>query len=205
VHKSQTVIVQDVVRNLIEQRITAAVNCSIKSFDVRHTRDVELRTFAVGDLFVCVSGGGKARLKDCSDVATSETPFPIVSASKFNNGHSGKFSGAMLADCGFTVAKNGSVGHCFYQDAPFDATGDICVLKARVEFKGDLHVLAQFISQNLTTKSYTYTYKLNKQRLMCETLSLPVDADYNIVSIDTLCDSDSVMNSFIENFRINMH
>lgn len=82
-------------------------------------------TFKVSDLFDVVRG----KSEPISDIECESGLTPIVSSSERNNGVSAYSNEPSVHNqkC-LTLAINGSVGACFYQETPFIATADVAVL-----------------------------------------------------------------------------
>ena len=75
-----------------------------------------------------------------------------------------------------TVAYNGSVGWCFYQDKPFFACDDINVLEPKYTMnKWILLFIATVIKHEKSR--YTYGYKWTKERMLQTEIRLPIDQE----------------------------
>jgi len=151
------------------------VESRLCEYSLGHFENMTCAEFSITDLFEFVKGGN-ACIKACKTERSEIHRNYVVSASKNNNGHSGSWSDIALSKDCFTVSKNGSVGYCFYHAESIDATGDICVLKLKVEIGCSKDELASLITFNLIRKPYNYSYKLNQRRLADEKVLLPVDS-----------------------------
>ena len=120
----------------------------------------------------------------CTRFDTNELedgPYPIISSSSRNNGVMGycnKYSIDASNEPHITVAGT-TGGYCFVQNNKFSMlnhhTGDL-VIKLKKEYshlENYLGMLSYLMTEKFT-KIYSYSFVLNKERLMKETISLPV-------------------------------
>ena len=84
---------------------------------------------------------------------------------KFINDYSVNFNS-------FTIAPSGSTGYCFYHDYPIAVDGIIKVFKLK-EVNINPHLIAMMITNNLTNK-YSYTNGLTIDKILNETVSIPI-------------------------------
>lgn len=136
--------------------------------------NVELKKwgkFKISSLFDVVRG----KSDPISDIESESGRTPIVSSSEKNNGVSAYTdeNHAFSQKC-LTLAINGSVGACFYQETPFIATADVAVLLPL--FNLDKYK-ALFISTLLKTEGkakWSYGRKWDVQSVRDTELELPV-------------------------------
>ena len=105
---------------------------------------------------------------------------PIISSSEFDNGVSGYTSikPSITVPC-LTLAINGSVGACFYQETPFIATADVSVLIPKLTFN---KYIAIYIATLLSIEGklkYSYGRKISLSALEKTTIKLPMDKKDN--------------------------
>lgn len=107
--------------------------------------------------------------------------YPLIGASKFNNGLIGYFEGYKKLFEGnvITVASNGTVGKSFYQKDDFIATGDINVLKLKE------HILNEYIAIFICTIieqecfKFDYSRKWGKEKMEKSIIKLPINNQKN--------------------------
>ena len=128
----------------------------------------EFRDVRIDELFE-YAGNGKQENNDLPD-----GKYPLISTSSHNNGiikyvNKYDFDGTYV-----TVTFNGSVGSCFVQRGKFTlGHGQVIALKLKPEYQyleECLSSLAFAMTMEFRMK-YSYSNKLNQQRLMNETIS----------------------------------
>ena len=108
-------------------------------------------------------------------ISQSETgDYPLISSTSMNNGITKYINGYSfdLPDC-LTIARNGSVGYCFYQSGKFGITTDIIVVKLKTNKTLDLKLFS-VLSTYYLTKKYNYSNKLSIDKLNSEIINYPV-------------------------------
>ena len=165
--------------NFISQRCYALITSNIektnwKALEVDENEDCEWKEFNINKLFNLV-GRGKKNAK-----GNPSGPYPLIGASAKNNGivdyiDSFEF-GNNENDLHITVAADGNgAGSSFVQKGYFNAVADVVILRLQPEFEylNDSLVMLSYIMTEQFTKTYNWSHKLNTQRLMNETISLP--------------------------------
>ena len=100
--------------------------------------------------------------------------YPLISSTSKNNGVA-KFIDSYSVDipeC-ITVARNGTVGSCFYQSGKFAITGDVVILKLKKGKTLDLKLFSVLVTYFLT-KKYDWSNKLVNKKLTEEIIYYPV-------------------------------
>ncbi len=128
------------------------------------------KEFRVQDIFTLERG--KEQIQELDN-----TGIPIISSTSLNNGMVGFKDNVkkIFSKNKITLANNGSIGTCFYQDVDFCATQDITVL-----YNENLNMYnALFLTTILKLESHRFAYsrKWNDTRLNNTTLNLPVFAN----------------------------
>ena len=135
-----------------------------------------MKEVRIDELFEYYEKGKVSSLSKCEN-----GPYPCISCTKSNNGIA-KYINTYDYDTdelGFpllTVPGDGDIYRCFVQTGKFSATTDVHILKLKDERLNKCNVLLSFI-MSLRFGDGTYEYhkrKLNKERLMNETIMLPV-------------------------------
>lgn len=134
---------------------------------IKITKLKEWKEFKIGDLIELVNV--KKRFK----VDESEKGiYPLITGiskvngiKKFINDYSINFN------C-FTMSLSRSVGYCFYHDYPIAVDEIIKVFKPK-ETNINPHLIAMMITHNLTSK-YSYTNGLTIDKILNETVSIPI-------------------------------
>ena len=100
--------------------------------------------------------------------------YPLISSSANNNGIA-KFIDSYSIDipeC-ITVARNGTVGSCFYQSGKFAITTDVIILKLKKDKTLDLKIFSVLVTYFLT-KKYSWSNKLSFDKLIEEIIYYPI-------------------------------
>lgn len=129
------------------------------------------KPFKYTDLFDIVRGKGPS-LADAKD---NPGPVPYVTASDKNNGIS---AWTMTEDCHppgcLTVATNGSVGECFFQEAAFQSSSDVAILVPRTPTTAAAMLFLATLIRREGKFKYGYGRKWGLQRMKESTVLLPV-------------------------------
>lgn len=108
------------------------------------------------------------------DLNVPEGVFPLVSASKINGGIA-KYCATWKYENAFTIAKDGSAGHCFFHNYKFSATGHVIVLRPKCQLTLEQSVeIAVRMTQRFAFSIYGFAYPLTIERLMAEDVMVPV-------------------------------
>jgi len=158
----------------------AAVECELRRLEIVREYEERLRaivprdivlaikTYKIGDI-VEVLRSGKLLNKNCS--ATGE--FPVVTASKANNGVSCYTDTWIHEDC-FTICKDGSVGFCFYHNYKFHTNSHVHVFRVKRALAAqECVVFALAMTQRFSNSIYNFGCALSKERFLGETIDLP--------------------------------
>ena len=134
---------------------------------IKITKLKEWKEFKIGDLIELVNV--KKRFK----VDESEKGiYPLITGTSRVNGIT-KFINDYSIDFNcFTISLSGSVGYCFYHDYPIAVDEIINVFKLK-EVNINPHLIAMMITNNLTNK-YLYTNGLTIDKILNETVSIPI-------------------------------
>ena len=134
---------------------------------IKITKLKEWKEFKIGDLIELVNV--KKRFK----VDESEKGiYPLITGTSRVNGIT-KFINDYSIDFNcFTISLSGSVGYCFYHDYPIAVDEIINVFKLK-EVNINPHLIAMMITNNLTNK-YSYTNGLTIDKILNETVSIPI-------------------------------
>ena len=102
--------------------------------------------------------------------------YPLISYKSVNNGilkyiDTYKYDG--INHKYITVARNGSVGYSFYRPYKFNTTANVYVLEIKNEIDIDPTIISLILT-NILSKKYSYTNKLTKDKLMNETINIPM-------------------------------
>ena len=100
--------------------------------------------------------------------------YPLISSTSSNNGITKIINDYSfdLFEC-LTIARNGSVGYCFYQTGKFGITTDIMVVKLKTNKTLDLKLFSILTTYYLT-KKYNYSNKLSIDKLNNEVINYPI-------------------------------
>jgi hypothetical protein len=126
--------------------------------------------FNLSDLFAFTKG--KASNSDDGN-------FPLVSASKFNNGISGKTNSNLYENC-FTIASSGThTGSTFWHNYKFDATTNVNIAfpKFKIADNNTMNGLAHYISSYLRYKRFNYGRVASICRMEDQVIALPIIKD----------------------------
>ena len=141
-------------------------NLVFKTF-IEFNKVYHWKLFRIGDLIELVNV--KKRFK----VDESEKGiYPLITRTSKDNGIT-KFINDYSIDFNcFTIAPSGSVGYCFYHEYFISVDGIIKVFKLK-ETNINPHLIAMMITHNLTNK-YSYTNGLTIDKILNETVSIPI-------------------------------
>ena len=109
---------------------------------------------------------------------TENGEYPLISSTSLNNGitkYINEYS-VELNEC-LTIARNGSVGYCFYQTGKFGITTDIIIIKLKENLNSDLKLDLKLFSVLTTyylTKKYNYSNKISIDKLKNEIINYPI-------------------------------
>jgi hypothetical protein len=126
--------------------------------------------FNLYDLFTFIKG---------KENKSDEGDYPLVSASKFNNGISGKTNSSTYENC-FTIASSGThTGSTFWHNYKFDATTNvnISIPKFKISDNNTMNGLAHYISSYLRYKRFDYGRVASIFRMEKQTINLPIIKD----------------------------
>ncbi len=130
------------------------------------------KEFKIGDLFKITRGKEQIAI-------SQEGEIPLISSTDSNNGVDSyiKEGELLFSKNKLTIANNGSVGACFYQNQDFYATADVSVLEANNLNKYN----AFFISSIILQEKYRFNYgrKWGIQRMEESIIKLPIDDNAN--------------------------
>ena len=100
--------------------------------------------------------------------------YPLISSTSKNNGVAKLIDSYSvdIPEC-ITVARNGTVGSCFYQSGKFAITGDVIILKLKEGKSLDLKLFSVLVTYFLT-KKYNWSNKLINKKLTEEIIYYPI-------------------------------
>ena len=105
--------------------------------------------------------------------------YPLISSTSLNNGITKYINDYSfeLNEC-LTIARNGSVGYCFYQTGKFGITTDIIIIKLKenLNLNSNLNLDLKLFSVLTTyylTKKYNYSNKISIDKLKNEIINFP--------------------------------
>ena len=111
---------------------------------------------------------------------TEDGEYPLISSTSLNNGITKYINdySIELNEC-LTIARNGSVGYCFYQTGKFGITTDIIIIKLKenLNLNSDLNLDLKLFSVLTTyylTKKYNYSNKISIDKLKNEIINYPI-------------------------------
>ena len=111
---------------------------------------------------------------------TEDGEYPLISSTSLNNGITKYINdySIELNEC-LTIARNGSVGFCFYQTGKFGITTDIIIIKLKENLilNSDLNLDLKLFSVLTTyylTKKYNYSNKISIDKLKNEIINYPI-------------------------------
>ena len=141
-------------------------NLVFKTF-IEFNKVYHWKIFRIGDLIELVNV--KKRFK----VDESEKGiYPLITRTSKDNGIT-KFINDYSIDFNcFTIAPSGSVGYCFYHEYFIGVDGIIKVFKLK-DININPHLIAMIITNTLTNK-YSYTNGLTIDKILNETVSIPI-------------------------------
>ena len=105
---------------------------------------------------------------------TEDGEYPLISSTSLNNGTTKYINdySIELNEC-LTIARNGSVGYCFYQTGKFGITTDIIIIKLKENLNLDLKLFSVLTTYYLT-KKYNYSNKISIDKLKNEIINYPL-------------------------------
>ncbi len=100
--------------------------------------------------------------------------YPLISSTSKNNGVAKLIDSYSIdiPEC-ITVARNGTVGSCFYQRGKFAITGDVIILKLKKGKSLNLKLFSVLVTYSLT-KKYNWSNKLINKKLIEEIIYYPI-------------------------------
>ena len=98
---------------------------------------------------------------------------PLISSTSENNGISKYINDYSYDGECLSVARNGSVGSCFYQTGKIGITTDIILLQPKENNNIDLYIWALMLNYYLPQK-YFYSNKLSIEKLLKEIINIPI-------------------------------
>ena len=109
---------------------------------------------------------------------TENGEYPLISSTSLNNGITKYINDYSfeLNEC-LTIARNGSVGYCFYQTGKFGITTDIIIIKLKENLNSNLNLDLKLFSVLTTyylTKKYNYSNKISIDKLKNEIINYPI-------------------------------
>ena len=109
---------------------------------------------------------------------TEDGEYPLISSTSLNNGITKYINdySIELNEC-LTIARNGSVGYCFYQTGKFGITTDIIIIKLKENLNFDLNLDLKLFSVLTTyylTKKYNYSNKISIDKLKNEIINYSI-------------------------------
>ena len=148
-------------------RINNEIYENIYNNPINNITNIKLIKIKIGDKFNILKN-----IKTYKISSSHSGKYPLISSSRLNNGlvkYIDKYScdGDIL-----TVARNGSVGACFYHESPIAITSDLLVL-TRINKDIDYHIYAMMLNYYLPQK-YSYNNKLTEQKLLNEIIYVPI-------------------------------
>ena len=106
---------------------------------------------------------------------TEDGEYPLISSTSLNNGITKYINdySIELNEC-LTIARNGSVGYCFYQTGKFGITTDIIIIKLKENLNLNLDLkLFSVLTTYYLTKKYNYSNKISIDKLKNEIINYP--------------------------------
>jgi tRNA1(Val) A37 N6-methylase TrmN6 len=126
----------------------------------------EWQNLKIGDYFSIESIKNKFKIKK-----SEEGKYPLISSSGTNNGISKYINNYSFEGECLTIARNGTVGSCFYQNGIFGITSDVLILTKKRDL--NYHIWAMMINYILP-KKYSYSNKLTIEKLLNEIILIPI-------------------------------
>ena len=134
---------------------------------IKITKLKEWKEFKIEDLIELVNVKKRFKVNE-----SEKGIYPLITGTSRVNGIT-KFINDYSIDFNcFTISLSGSVGYCFYHDYPIAVDGIIQVFKLK-EVNINPHLIAMMITNNLTNK-YSYTNGLTIDKILNETVSIPI-------------------------------
>ena len=134
---------------------------------IKITKLKEWKEFKIGDLIELVNVKKRFKVNE-----SEKGIYPLITGTSRVNGIT-KFINEYSIDFNcFTISLSGSVGYCFYHDYPIAVDEIINVFKLK-EVNINPHLIAMMITNNLTNK-YLYTNGLTIDKILNETVSIPI-------------------------------
>ena len=124
--------------------------------------------FKLSDLFDINYG------KFISDTKDGTGSIPYITTTAENNGIGGYVDEPMYEGNCLTVASDGSVGSCFYQEGPFATSNIVSTLKPKKDTKFNKYIAMFFIPIiELEKFRYGYGRKFSVERVRATVIKLP--------------------------------
>ena len=134
---------------------------------IKITKLKEWKEFKIEDLIELVNVKKRFKVNE-----SEKGIYPLITGTSRVNGIT-KFINDYSIDFNcFTISLSGSVGYCFYHDYPIAVDEIINVFKLK-EVNINPHLIAMMITNNLTNK-YLYTNGLTIDKILNETVSIPI-------------------------------
>lgn len=121
------------------------------------------KKFNITDLFTIIG---------CSGNIKNEGNYPQITATEFNNGHSGNSYEWKHENC-FTIAKDGKPGITFWHPYKFDVNSHVLVLYPKFEYSNYISCFISTVMTKSLTRDYSYGKALGQSRLIKESIYLP--------------------------------
>ena len=150
--------------NLLDDEINLLTVYEIK-MPIQINEIKEWKKLKIGDYFEIMSVKKKF-LK-----TQPEGKYPLISSSGTNNGISKYINDYSFEGECLTIARNGTVGSCFYQNGIFGITSDVLILTKKRDL--NYHIWAMMINYILP-KKYSYSNKLTIEKLLNEIILIPI-------------------------------
>lgn len=113
--------------------------------------------------------------KPLVDLLSVDGKIPVISSTDANNGITGFTKDAATFEklpC-LTLAINGSIGACFYQDVAFQATADVAILQPKFELTSNIGLYFATVLRKEGQTKYSYGRKIDKDSLKNTQIRLP--------------------------------
>ncbi len=134
---------------------------------IKITKLKEWKEFKIWDLIELVNVNKRFKVDE-----SEKGIYPLITGTSRVNGIT-KFINDYSIDFNcFTISLSGNVGYCFYHDYPIAVDEIIKVFKPK-ETNINPHLIAMMITNNLTNK-YSYTNGLTIDKILNETVSIPI-------------------------------
>lgn len=167
----------DLIRNEYYKKLNMIMNKDNNNIKLK-----KYKTYKLFDLFDIEKNTEKMLIKNISD---NKGNIPYISSSGLNNGIVGYVKNYTHVGNCITIAKNGTVGTCFYQTTNFTNCNDVIVIRYKEELTEYFALYICRILENKLKLNYSYSRKLNMKRLNKITINLPIkddNIDYDFVN-----------------------